>query len=106
MSDELSNPDIPVPEELAGNIAITTLDKIYNVDYTIYNITLIKTSNGRRSNEAPGGMAIRTATVRERLATEFPQQPERYAKFCTCELQSAIPRPALCWNRFLIPPIR
>jgi NADH-quinone oxidoreductase subunit B len=30
MSDELNNPDIPVPEELRGQIAITTLDKIYN----------------------------------------------------------------------------
>jgi NADH-quinone oxidoreductase subunit B len=30
MSEDLKNPDIPVPEELAGNIAITTIDKIYN----------------------------------------------------------------------------
>jgi len=30
MTDELNNPDIPVPEELRGQIAITTLDKIYN----------------------------------------------------------------------------
>lgn len=28
--NELQNPDIPVPEELQSNIAITTLDKIYN----------------------------------------------------------------------------
>jgi len=30
MADELNNPDIPVPEELRGQIAVTTLDKIYN----------------------------------------------------------------------------
>ncbi len=30
MSDELSNSEIPVPEELRGSVAITTLDKIYN----------------------------------------------------------------------------
>ena len=30
MTEELLNPDIPVPAELAPNIAITTLDKIYN----------------------------------------------------------------------------
>ena len=30
MTDELNNPDIPVPEELRGQIAVTTLDKIYN----------------------------------------------------------------------------
>lgn len=30
MSDDLNNPDIRIPEELAGNIAVTTLDKIYN----------------------------------------------------------------------------
>ncbi len=28
--DSLQNPDYPVPEELKGNIAITTLDRIYN----------------------------------------------------------------------------
>lgn len=28
--DSLHNPDIPVPDELKGNIAVTTLDKIYN----------------------------------------------------------------------------
>jgi len=30
MNGDLLNPDIPVPEELQNNIAITTLDKIYN----------------------------------------------------------------------------
>lgn len=30
MNEELFNPDIPVPEELRGQITITTLDKIYN----------------------------------------------------------------------------
>jgi NADH-quinone oxidoreductase subunit B len=30
MTDELNNPDIPIPEELKGQISITTLDKIYN----------------------------------------------------------------------------
>ena len=30
MTDELLNPDIPVPSELQSNIAITTIDKIYN----------------------------------------------------------------------------
>lgn len=30
MSEELNNSEIPIPEELSGNIAITTLDKIYN----------------------------------------------------------------------------
>lgn len=30
MTEELNNPDIPIPDELAGSIAITTLDKIYN----------------------------------------------------------------------------
>ncbi len=30
MSDDLNNPEIRIPEELAGNIAVTTLDKIYN----------------------------------------------------------------------------
>jgi len=30
MTDEINNPDIPVPEELKGQVAITTLDKIYN----------------------------------------------------------------------------
>jgi len=30
MGDDLNNPDVRIPEELAGNIAITTLDKIYN----------------------------------------------------------------------------
>jgi NADH-quinone oxidoreductase subunit B len=29
-ADELSNPDIPVPAELRSQVAITTLDKIYN----------------------------------------------------------------------------
>jgi NADH-quinone oxidoreductase subunit B len=28
--DDLNNPDIPVPEELQGQVTITTLDKIYN----------------------------------------------------------------------------
>jgi NADH-quinone oxidoreductase subunit B len=27
---ELNNPDYPIPEELRGNVAITTLDRIYN----------------------------------------------------------------------------
>jgi NADH-quinone oxidoreductase subunit B len=30
MTEELLNPDIPIPAELAPNIAITSLDKIYN----------------------------------------------------------------------------
>jgi len=30
MTGDLSNPEIPVPDELRGNVAITTLDKIYN----------------------------------------------------------------------------
>jgi NADH-quinone oxidoreductase subunit B len=30
MTDELLNPDIPVPNDLKANIAITTVDKIYN----------------------------------------------------------------------------
>jgi NADH-quinone oxidoreductase subunit B len=30
MTDEINNPEIPVPEELRGQIAVTTLDKIYN----------------------------------------------------------------------------
>ena len=30
MTGDLSNPETPVPEELRGNVAITTLDKIYN----------------------------------------------------------------------------
>jgi NADH-quinone oxidoreductase subunit B len=30
MNEELFNPDIPVPDELRGQITITTLDKIYN----------------------------------------------------------------------------
>lgn len=30
MTDELNNPENPVPEELRGQIAVTTLDKIYN----------------------------------------------------------------------------
>lgn len=30
MTDDLLNPDIPVPEELQSNIAITTVEKIYN----------------------------------------------------------------------------
>ncbi len=29
MPDELSNPDLPIPEELRGTIAITSLDKLY-----------------------------------------------------------------------------
>ena len=27
---ELHNPDVPVPDELQGNVAITTLNKLYN----------------------------------------------------------------------------
>jgi NADH-quinone oxidoreductase subunit B len=30
MSDALNNPDIPIPDELRGSVAITTLDRIYN----------------------------------------------------------------------------
>lgn len=30
MTDELQNPDLPVPEELRGQVTITTIDKIYN----------------------------------------------------------------------------
>ena len=30
MMDGLNNPDIPVPEEIQGQVTITTLDKIYN----------------------------------------------------------------------------
>ncbi|HAJ04979.1 MAG TPA: NADH-quinone oxidoreductase subunit B [Chloroflexi bacterium] len=30
MNDELSNPDIPVPDELQSTVTITSLDKIYN----------------------------------------------------------------------------
>lgn len=30
MTDELQNPDFPVPEELRGQVTITTIDKIYN----------------------------------------------------------------------------
>jgi NADH-quinone oxidoreductase subunit B len=30
VSEELSNPDIPVPDSLSGQVAITSLDKIYN----------------------------------------------------------------------------
>lgn len=30
MSDEFNNPEIPVPDELQGQVSITTLDKIYN----------------------------------------------------------------------------
>ncbi|MGD2251384.1 MAG: NADH-quinone oxidoreductase subunit B [Anaerolineales bacterium] len=30
MTDDLNNPDIPIPEELQGQVSITTLDKIYN----------------------------------------------------------------------------
>jgi NADH-quinone oxidoreductase subunit B len=30
MTDEINNPEIPVPEELHGQVAVTTLDKIYN----------------------------------------------------------------------------
>lgn len=30
VSQELSNPEIPVPDSLSGQVAITTLDKIYN----------------------------------------------------------------------------
>jgi NADH-quinone oxidoreductase subunit B len=30
MTDELNNPENPVPEELRGQVAVTTLDKIYN----------------------------------------------------------------------------
>ncbi len=30
MTDGLSNPEVPVPEELRGQVAITTLDKVYN----------------------------------------------------------------------------
>jgi NADH-quinone oxidoreductase subunit B len=30
MTDDLNNPDIPIPDELRGQVSITTLDKIYN----------------------------------------------------------------------------
>ncbi len=30
MTEDINNPDIPVPEELKGQVAITTLDRIYN----------------------------------------------------------------------------
>ena len=30
MTDELNNPDVPFPEELKGQVSITTLDRIYN----------------------------------------------------------------------------
>ena len=30
MTEDLFNPDIPVPDELRGQVSITTLDKIYN----------------------------------------------------------------------------
>lgn len=30
MTEDLNNPEIPVPEELKGQVAITTLDRIYN----------------------------------------------------------------------------
>ena len=30
MNNELSNPDIPVPNELQSSVTITSLDKIYN----------------------------------------------------------------------------
>jgi NADH-quinone oxidoreductase subunit B len=30
MTDELNNPEVPVPDELRGQVSITTLDKIYN----------------------------------------------------------------------------
>jgi len=30
MTDELNNPDIPIPDELKGQVTVTTLDKIYN----------------------------------------------------------------------------
>ncbi|NIS82817.1 MAG: NADH-quinone oxidoreductase subunit B [Anaerolineales bacterium] len=30
MSEDFSSPDLPVPEELQGQVSITTLDKIYN----------------------------------------------------------------------------
>jgi NADH-quinone oxidoreductase subunit B len=30
MSDDLNSPEIPIPDELRGQVAITTLDKIYN----------------------------------------------------------------------------
>ncbi len=30
MTDDLNNPENPVPEELRGQVAITTLDKLYN----------------------------------------------------------------------------
>ncbi len=30
MTEELYNPDIPIPDELRGQVSITTLDKIYN----------------------------------------------------------------------------
>jgi NADH-quinone oxidoreductase subunit B len=30
MTDELNNPEVPVPDELRGQVSITSLDKIYN----------------------------------------------------------------------------
>jgi NADH-quinone oxidoreductase subunit B len=30
MTDELNNPEIPVPDELRGQVSVTSLDKIYN----------------------------------------------------------------------------
>ncbi len=30
MTDEMSNPEVPVPEELRGQVVVTTLDKVYN----------------------------------------------------------------------------
>ncbi len=30
MTEDLFNPDIPIPDELRGQVSITTLDKIYN----------------------------------------------------------------------------
>jgi NADH-quinone oxidoreductase subunit B len=30
MGEELNNPEYPIPDELRGNIALTTLDRIYN----------------------------------------------------------------------------
>jgi NADH-quinone oxidoreductase subunit B len=30
MTDDINNPNIPVPDELKGQVAITTLDRIYN----------------------------------------------------------------------------
>jgi NADH-quinone oxidoreductase subunit B len=30
MADDINNPDIPIPDELKGQVAVTTLDRIYN----------------------------------------------------------------------------